>query len=191
MKDLSLVRYFLGIEVASLPKGYLLSHFKYIGDLLDCARITDKMVEDIPIDAKAKFTPTDGDPLPDPSLYLRGTKFQTLLFPSTSALDLRAYCDSDWAGDVVSRKSTISSGIITTLRLSARLLTPTETSIGLTVPRISGFPNEAEDCEALVIEGQIAREASKIRDILDNTTQNTTHGKGKRQASSQQLNTYS
>ncbi|GJX81287.1 uncharacterized mitochondrial protein-like protein [Tanacetum coccineum] len=106
MKDLSLVRYFLGIEVASLPKGYLLSHFKYIGDLLDCARITDKMVEDIPIDAKAKFTPTDGDPLPDPSLYLRGTKFQTLLFPSTSALDLRAYCDSDWAGDVVSRKST-------------------------------------------------------------------------------------
>nr|GEY19828.1 uncharacterized mitochondrial protein AtMg00810-like [Tanacetum cinerariifolium] len=27
-------------------------------------------------------------------------------FPFTSALDLRAYCDSDWAGDVVSRKST-------------------------------------------------------------------------------------
>ncbi|GJT40085.1 zinc knuckle CX2CX4HX4C containing protein [Tanacetum coccineum] len=46
--------------------------------------------------------------------------------------------------------------------------------------RISGFPNEAEDCEALVIEGQIprAREASKIRDILDNTAQNTKHGKG-------------
>ncbi|GJU91424.1 hypothetical protein Tco_1303847 [Tanacetum coccineum] len=44
-------------------------------------------------------------------------------------------------------------------------------------PRISGFPNEAEDCEALVIEGQIprAREASKIRDILDNTAQNTKH----------------
>ncbi|GJU14777.1 hypothetical protein Tco_1142743 [Tanacetum coccineum] len=45
--------------------------------------------------------------------------------------------------------------------------------------RISGFPNEAEDCEALVIEGQIprAREASKIRDILDNTAQNIKHGK--------------
>jgi hypothetical protein len=27
-------------------------------------------------------------------------------FPSKSALHLRAYCDSDWAGDVVSRKST-------------------------------------------------------------------------------------
>ncbi|GJR02360.1 uncharacterized mitochondrial protein-like protein [Tanacetum coccineum] len=33
--------------------------------------------------------------------YLRGTQFQTLLFPSTSALDLCAYCDSDWVGDVV------------------------------------------------------------------------------------------
>jgi hypothetical protein len=27
------------------------------------------MVEDIPIDAKAKYTLKDGDPLPDPSLY--------------------------------------------------------------------------------------------------------------------------
>ncbi|GJZ64969.1 uncharacterized mitochondrial protein-like protein [Tanacetum coccineum] len=151
LKDLGLLRYFLGIEVASSPKGYILSQSKYIGDLLDRARITDKMVEDIPINAKAKYTPTDGDPLPDPCLYrtivgslvyltvthtdisyavhifsqfvsapttvhwaavlqilryLRGTQFQTLLFPSTSALDLRAYCDSDWAGDVVSRKST-------------------------------------------------------------------------------------
>ncbi|GJU40569.1 uncharacterized mitochondrial protein-like protein [Tanacetum coccineum] len=82
MKDLGLLRYFLG-------------------DLLDRARIIYKMVEDIPIDANPKYTPTDGDPLPDPS-----TQFQTLLFPSMSALDLCAYCDSDWAGDVVSRKST-------------------------------------------------------------------------------------
>ncbi|GKA31049.1 uncharacterized mitochondrial protein-like protein [Tanacetum coccineum] len=134
---------YLVIEVASSAKGYLLSQSKYIGDLFDRARITGKMVEDIPIDAKEKYTPTDGDPLPDPSLYLtivgslvyltitrldisyavhivsqfvsapttvhwaaRGTHFQTLLFPSTSALHVRAYCDSDWAGDVVSRKST-------------------------------------------------------------------------------------
>ncbi|GJV26155.1 uncharacterized mitochondrial protein-like protein [Tanacetum coccineum] len=107
------------------------------------------MVEDIPIDAKEKYTPKDGDPLPNPSLYraivgslvyltvtrlnisyavhiasqfvcapttvhwdailhilmyLRGTRYHTLLFSSTSALDMHAYCDSDWAGDVVSRK---------------------------------------------------------------------------------------
>ncbi|GJZ58626.1 uncharacterized mitochondrial protein-like protein [Tanacetum coccineum] len=104
MKDLGLFCYFLGIEVASSPKGYLLSQSKYIGDLLDRARITYKMVEDIPINAKAKYTLTDGDPLLDPSLYQ--TIFQTLLFLSMSTLDLRAYCDSDWAGDVVSCKST-------------------------------------------------------------------------------------
>nr|GEU55251.1 Gag-Pol polyprotein [Tanacetum cinerariifolium] len=39
--------------------------------------------------------------------YLRGTQYQTLLYSSMSALDMRAYCDSDWDGDVVSRKSTI------------------------------------------------------------------------------------
>nr|GEV72999.1 probable xyloglucan endotransglucosylase/hydrolase protein 8 [Tanacetum cinerariifolium] len=67
MKDLGLLRYFWGIEVASSPKGYLMSQSKYIGDLLDHAITTDKMVKDIPIDAKAKYTSTDGDPLPDPN----------------------------------------------------------------------------------------------------------------------------
>nr|GEV96963.1 uncharacterized mitochondrial protein AtMg00810-like [Tanacetum cinerariifolium] len=56
--------------VASSPKGYLLSQSKYIADLVDRARSTDKIVEDIPIN------------------------------------DLRAYCDVDWAGDYVTRKST-------------------------------------------------------------------------------------
>ena len=38
--------------------------------------------------------------------YLRGTQFQTLLFPSTSSLELRAYSDADWDGDRHDRKST-------------------------------------------------------------------------------------
>ncbi|GJR90423.1 uncharacterized mitochondrial protein-like protein [Tanacetum coccineum] len=110
------------------------------------------MVKAIPIGLKAKYSLTDSDPLPDPSLhrtiveslvyltvthtdiscavhiisqfvyapttvywvvvlhilgYLWGTQFQILLFLSMHALDLRAYCDSNWVGDSVSRKSTM------------------------------------------------------------------------------------
>ncbi|PNX69388.1 gag-pol polyprotein, partial [Trifolium pratense] len=31
--------------------------------------------------------------------YLRGTQFQSLLLPSSSSLELRAYSDADWAGN--------------------------------------------------------------------------------------------
>ena len=38
--------------------------------------------------------------------YLRGTIFYDILLSSTSSLDLVAYVDFDWAGDVNDRKST-------------------------------------------------------------------------------------
>ncbi|KAL8131462.1 hypothetical protein AgCh_007410 [Apium graveolens] len=38
--------------------------------------------------------------------YLRRTQFQSLLFPSNSSLELRAYSDVDWARDPQDRKST-------------------------------------------------------------------------------------
>lgn len=38
--------------------------------------------------------------------YLRGTLYQSLLFPSTSSLELRAFSDADWATDQTDRKST-------------------------------------------------------------------------------------
>ena len=39
--------------------------------------------------------------------YLRDTQFQTLLFPSTSSLELHAYNDANWDGNRHDRKSTI------------------------------------------------------------------------------------
>ncbi|GJT55438.1 uncharacterized mitochondrial protein-like protein [Tanacetum coccineum] len=64
-----LLRYFLGIEVASSPRGYLLSQSKYIVDLFDRARMTHNKIFNIPLDAKVKYTPRDGDPSSYFSLY--------------------------------------------------------------------------------------------------------------------------
>ncbi|CAL2273919.1 unnamed protein product [Prunus armeniaca] len=151
MKDLGPLRYFLGIEVASSPKGYLLSQSKYAADVLQKAHITDTRVADTPLELNVRYSPSDGTPLDDPTLYrtivgslvyltitrpdiayavhivsqfvsspttlhwaavirilryLRGTLFQSLLLPSTSTLELRAFSDASWASDPFDRKST-------------------------------------------------------------------------------------
>ena len=69
MKDLGPLRYFLGIEVASSPKGYLLSQTKYITDILHRANLTDDKTVDTPLELHAKFSTTDGVLLEDPTLY--------------------------------------------------------------------------------------------------------------------------
>ena len=150
MKDLGSLRYFLGIEVAYSPRGYLLSQSKYVADILERARLTDNKTVDTPIEVNAKYSSSDGLPLSDPTLYrtvvgslvyltitrpdiayavhvvsqfvaspttvhwaavlrilryLRGTVFQSLLLPSTSSLELRAYSDADHGSDPTDRKS--------------------------------------------------------------------------------------
>ncbi|XP_035829962.1 uncharacterized mitochondrial protein AtMg00240-like [Helianthus annuus] len=137
--------------VAQSPKGYLLSLTKYISDLFQRARLSDNRTIDTPVETNARYSPTDGVPLSDQSLYptivgnlvylpvtrpdiahavhvvsqfvttltsvhlgavlrilryLRGTRFHSLLFPSTSSLELRAYNDADWDSDPNDRKST-------------------------------------------------------------------------------------
>ena len=151
MKDLGHLRYFLGIEIASSPQGYLISQSKYASEIIQRARLTDTRPVDSPIEVNVRYTPTDGVCLPDPNLYrsvvgslvyltisrpdiayavhivsqfvsnpttvhwaaviriiryLQGTVYQSLLFPSTSSLELCAYSDADWAGDSTDRKST-------------------------------------------------------------------------------------
>ncbi|GMP41874.1 hypothetical protein CsSME_00011821 [Camellia sinensis var. sinensis] len=151
MKDLGPLQYFLGIKVASSPKGYFLSQAKYANEVSHRVGLTDTKVSDTPIELNVKLNSIDGVPLDDPTLYcehvgclvyltvtrpdlayavqvvsqfvsaprsthwaalvrvlryLRGTIFQGLLLSSTSSLDLVAYADSDWAGDVTDRKST-------------------------------------------------------------------------------------
>src|SRR3954467_2166829 len=69
MKDMGSLRYFLGVEVTYSPRGYLLSQSKYVADILERARLTDNKTVDTPIEVNAKYSSSDGTPLPDPSLY--------------------------------------------------------------------------------------------------------------------------
>ncbi|XP_028064022.1 uncharacterized protein LOC114267214 [Camellia sinensis] len=120
MKDLDPLQYFLGIEVASSPKGYFLSQAKYANEVIHRASLTDTEVSDTPIELN--LNSTDGVLLDDLTLYrnlvgclvyltvtcpdLAYVVHVGLLLSFTSSLDLVAYADFDWAGDVIDRKST-------------------------------------------------------------------------------------
>ncbi|XP_019439031.1 PREDICTED: uncharacterized protein LOC109344732 [Lupinus angustifolius] len=69
MKDLGTLTYFLGIEVASSPRGYLLSQSKYIADILDLVSLSDTKAVDSPLETNARYTSSDGVPLSEPTLY--------------------------------------------------------------------------------------------------------------------------
>lgn len=69
MKDLGPLSYFLGIEVAASPKGYLLSQSKYANEVIHRAQLTDNSTAATPMELNAKLSTSDGAPLHDPTLY--------------------------------------------------------------------------------------------------------------------------
>ena len=64
MKDLGSIQYFLGIEVVSSPKGYLLSQSKYIIDILNHVHLIDTTPK-----VNVQYSSSDGNPLLEPTLY--------------------------------------------------------------------------------------------------------------------------
>ena len=68
MKDLGHLQYFLGIEVAYSPRGYLLFQSKYVVDILKRVGLTDNKIVDTPIEVNTKYFSSDGVPLLDPTL---------------------------------------------------------------------------------------------------------------------------
>jgi hypothetical protein len=68
MSDLSHLRYFLRIEIFT-PEGFFLSQEKYIQNLLDRASLTDHRMAETPMKLNVHLTPTDDEPLEDPTRY--------------------------------------------------------------------------------------------------------------------------
>ncbi|XP_026379636.1 uncharacterized protein LOC113274473 [Papaver somniferum] len=151
MKDLGLLRYFLGIEVNKSFNSYFISQVKYATEILQRAGLTDSKTVDTPLELNVKLNNYEGKTLSNPTLYrqlvgslnyltitrpdiihavhiviqfmsyprsthyaavlrilryIKGTLYQGLHFSSNPDLRLRAYSDSDWAGDVTDRRST-------------------------------------------------------------------------------------
>jgi hypothetical protein len=69
MSDLGPLRYFFGIEISSTPESLFLSQEKYIQNLLDRASLTDHRTTETPMELNVQLTPTDGEPLEDPTPY--------------------------------------------------------------------------------------------------------------------------
>ena len=68
-KDLGYLQYFMGIEVAYSPGGYLLSQLKYVADILERVRLTNNKTVDTVIEVNVRYYSSDGLPSTDPTLY--------------------------------------------------------------------------------------------------------------------------
>ncbi|KAB2614533.1 hypothetical protein D8674_039240 [Pyrus ussuriensis x Pyrus communis] len=136
IKDLGILRYFLGIEMATSHKGFFLSQRKYVLDLLKEANMSDAKPIHTPLDMKLKLS-LEGQPLPNISYYqrlvgkliyltitrpdiayshfnlvkrllryLKGSVGRGIIMEKNESTEITGYCDADWAGNSIDRKST-------------------------------------------------------------------------------------
>ncbi|XP_026415821.1 uncharacterized protein LOC113311189 [Papaver somniferum] len=71
MKDLGSLSYFIGIEVGMSPNGYFVSQVKYASEIIQRAGLSDNKVTDTPLEFNVKYSPTNGNILSSPTLYLQ------------------------------------------------------------------------------------------------------------------------
>uniref|UniRef100_A0A3Q7FH00 Reverse transcriptase Ty1/copia-type domain-containing protein n=1 Tax=Solanum lycopersicum TaxID=4081 RepID=A0A3Q7FH00_SOLLC len=132
MKDLGKLTYFLGLEVSYGKEGIRLSQQKYAEDLVRLANLIDRKKVHTLVEANTKYKKEKGKLSRYQTLYrrlvlsqfitepykmhytallgviryIKCTVNRSLLFPSSSSLDMVGYADANWAGCPNSRRST-------------------------------------------------------------------------------------
>ncbi|GJV02856.1 retrovirus-related pol polyprotein from transposon TNT 1-94 [Tanacetum coccineum] len=120
MKDLGELSYFLGLEVSKSSQSIFISQHKYTKELLKENRVLNNKPYRLPMDPNLKLKADVGTPLPDPEVYKRfhmqavkhllryllKSLGKGILLANNSAVELKAYCDSDWASCPMTRRST-------------------------------------------------------------------------------------
>ncbi|RVW86501.1 Retrovirus-related Pol polyprotein from transposon RE2 [Vitis vinifera] len=116
MKDLGVLKYFLGIEVARSSAGLFLCQRKYTLDIVSEAGLLGAKPCGFPIEQNHRLGLANGELLSNPESYrrlvalrvvryLKGTPGQGILLRADSDLSLQGWCDSDWAACPVTRRS--------------------------------------------------------------------------------------
>ena len=69
MKDLGVLKYFLGVEVARSAEGLFLSQCKYALDIIADVGLLGAKPTNVPLPPNHSLALADGEPLPDPESY--------------------------------------------------------------------------------------------------------------------------
>ncbi|CAN6708410.1 unnamed protein product [Malus baccata var. baccata] len=120
IKDLGVLKYFLGIEMATSSNGLFLNQRKYVVDLLgeahmlECKPARTPLVSKLQLDAKVSLvsqfmhspTSVHWEIVKRILRYLKGSVGRGILMKKNGSNHIMAYTDADWAGNAFDRKST-------------------------------------------------------------------------------------
>ncbi|KAL5580804.1 hypothetical protein UlMin_013246 [Ulmus minor] len=118
MKELGQLKHFLGLEVDSTQEGIFLCQQKYSKDLLKRFGMLECKLISTPMEPNAKMCAHEGKDLEDATMYrqlvavrrilryVKSTIDYGLLYKKGEDCKLVGYCDTDYAGDHDTRRST-------------------------------------------------------------------------------------